>query len=141
LREILLLVTTKPTPSLLLHRRSYVTYNTELGYPWKHQDVWEKLAYFYQVENIKTTALFMGGNLDVNVPVLGGEQMYQALRALNRTTELVVYPGEYHEFTIPSHMEDRLKRYLAWYNHYVNSDPAPPSLPPDTSKIEIKPVD
>jgi dipeptidyl aminopeptidase/acylaminoacyl peptidase len=124
--------------SLYGHDQYQRDYYTELGYPWEHKDVWDKLAYFYKVENIKTPALFMGGNLDVNVPVLGGEQMYQALRALNRTTELIVYPGEYHEFTIPSHMEDRLKRYLAWYNHYVKGDPAPASLPPDTSKIEIK---
>jgi dipeptidyl aminopeptidase/acylaminoacyl peptidase len=124
--------------SLYGHDQYQRDYYTELGYPWEHKDVWDKLAYFYKVEDIKTPALFMGGNLDVNVPVLGGEQMYQALRALNRTTELVVYPGEYHEFTVPSHLEDRLKRYLAWYNHYVKGDSAPASLPPDTTKIELK---
>jgi hypothetical protein len=31
LREILLLITTKPTPSLLLHRRSYVTFGRDVG--------------------------------------------------------------------------------------------------------------
>jgi dipeptidyl aminopeptidase/acylaminoacyl peptidase len=33
-----------------------------------------------------------------NVPILGSEQMHQALKALGRTMELVVYPGEYHGF-------------------------------------------
>ena len=59
--------------------------------------------------------------------------MYQALKALGRETQLVVYPGEYHEFTIPSHIEDRLKRYLAWYGHYVKGDPGPAALPADTT--------
>jgi dipeptidyl aminopeptidase/acylaminoacyl peptidase len=67
----------------------------------------------------------MGGDIDWNVPILGSEQMYQALKRLGRTTELVVYPGEYHEFKMPSHIKDRLERYLAWYNHYVKGDSAP----------------
>jgi len=29
----------------------------------------------------------------MNVPLLGGEQMYEALKSLGRPTELVVYPG------------------------------------------------
>jgi len=57
--------------------------------------------------------------------VLGGEQMYQALKRLGRTTELVVYPGEYHEFKTPSHIKDRLERYLAWYARYVKGDSTP----------------
>ena len=35
----------------------------------------------------------MGGQDDFNVPILGGEQMYQALTTLGVPTELVVYPG------------------------------------------------
>jgi dipeptidyl aminopeptidase/acylaminoacyl peptidase len=74
----------------------------------------------------------MGGDADSNVPILGGEQMYQALKSLGRPTELVVYPGEFHEFTTPSHIEDRLRRFLAWYNHYIKGDssPATPPLTP-----------
>ena len=67
----------------------------------------------------------MGGDIDWNVPILGGEQMYQALKSLGRETELVVYPGEYHEFKSPSHLKDRLERYLAWYAHYVKADGTP----------------
>ncbi|MGB7284649.1 MAG: prolyl oligopeptidase family serine peptidase, partial [Candidatus Acidiferrum sp.] len=62
---------------------------------------------------------------DSNVPVLGGEQMYQSLKRLGVPTELVVYPDEYHEFTLPSHIQDRLQRDLAWYAHYVKGAPAP----------------
>jgi dipeptidyl aminopeptidase/acylaminoacyl peptidase len=101
-------------------------YLAELGDPWENKAVWEKVSPFYRVSNIKTPTLFMGGEIDWNVPILGGEQMYQALKRLGRTTELVVYPGEYHEFKTPSHIKDRLERYLAWYGHYVKGDPAPP---------------
>jgi dipeptidyl aminopeptidase/acylaminoacyl peptidase len=100
-------------------------YDYELGYPWRDRAVWDKVSPFYKVTNITTPTLFMGGDIDSNVPILGGEQMYQALKTLGRETELVVYPGEYHEFKAPSHLKDRLERYLAWYAHYVKADGAP----------------
>jgi dipeptidyl aminopeptidase/acylaminoacyl peptidase len=74
--------------------------------------------------------MFMGGNVDWNVPILGGEQMYQSLKALGRETLLVVYPGEFHEFKAPSHIRDRNRRYLAWWGHYVKGD-GTPAIPPE----------
>jgi dipeptidyl aminopeptidase/acylaminoacyl peptidase len=107
-------------------------YEIELGYPWEQPALWDKISPFYKVKNITTPTLFMGGEIDANVPILGSEQMYQAMKALGRTTELVVYPGEYHGFTTPSHIKDRLERYVAWYAHYVKgeSTPARPSEQP-----------
>jgi dipeptidyl aminopeptidase/acylaminoacyl peptidase len=124
--------------SLFGHDQYQKDYFTELGYPWENQAVWSKVAPFYRVKDITTPALFMGGSIDWNVPILGGEQMYQALKSLGRDTELVIYPNEFHEFTIPSHIEDRLKRYLAWYGHYVKGDSAPAVLPEDTSEPILK---
>jgi dipeptidyl aminopeptidase/acylaminoacyl peptidase len=105
-------------------------YETELGYPWEHQALWDKISPLYRVKNITTPTLFMGGEIDANVPILGGEQMYQAMKALGRATELVVYPGEYHGFTVPSHIKDRLERYLAWYAHYVKGESTPATPEP-----------
>src|SRR5579859_5176476 len=121
--------------SMYGHDQYQKDYFTELGYPWENKALWDKLAPFYKVKNITTPSLFMGGSVDWNVPVLGGEQMYQALKALGRETELVVYPGEFHEFSTPSHIADRLARFLAWYNHFVKGDSAPASLPQDTSSF------
>ena len=47
--------------------------------------------------------------LDFNVPCVGGEQMYQALRSLGVPTQLVIYPGE-STLTVPSYVRDRLQR-------------------------------
>jgi dipeptidyl aminopeptidase/acylaminoacyl peptidase len=122
-------------PSGFGHDQYQKDYFYELGYPWDNKAVWEKISPFYRMNNITTPTLFMGGEIDWNVPIIGSEQMYQALKSLGRTTELVVYPGEYHGFTTPSHIKDRLERYLAWYAHYVKgeSTPATPTLqpPPD----------
>ncbi len=99
----------------------YITqYENELGPPWKNQDLWIKLSYpFFHADRIHTPTLFMGGEKDFNVPLLGGEQMYQALRSLGVDSELVIYPNQFHGITIPSYKKDRLERYLAWYDKYL----------------------
>ena len=99
----------------------YITqYENELGPPWKAQDLWIKISYpFFHADRIKTPTLFLGGEKDFNVPVAGGEQMYQALKSLGVDTELVIYPGQFHGLTTPSYKVDRLQRYLDWYEKYL----------------------
>jgi dipeptidyl aminopeptidase/acylaminoacyl peptidase len=101
----------------------YITqYEEELGAPWKAQDVWLKVSYpFFKADRIRTPTLFLCGENDFNVPLLGSEQMYQALRSLGVDTELVIYPNQFHGITIPSYKKDRLERYLAWYDKYLKT--------------------
>jgi dipeptidyl aminopeptidase/acylaminoacyl peptidase len=97
-------------------------YDNELGQPWKpgNLDKWTKSSYpFFNADKIKTPTLFMGGEKDFNVPIAGGEQMYQALKSLGVDTQLVIYPGQFHGLTIPSYERDRLQRYLNWFNKYL----------------------
>jgi dipeptidyl aminopeptidase/acylaminoacyl peptidase len=91
----------------------------ELGLPWKNAEAWERISPFNNVENIVTPTLIMCGEKDWNVPVLNSEQLYQALRKLGRTTQLVVYPGQHHGIRRPTFQKDRYERYLAWYEKYV----------------------
>ena len=96
-------------------------YDNELGQPWKNSQLYLKMSYpFLEVDKrIHTPMLFMGGTSDMNVPLIGGEQMYQALKSLGRPTELVVYPGQFHGFTRPSYIRDRYERWLAWWDKYL----------------------
>jgi dipeptidyl aminopeptidase/acylaminoacyl peptidase len=95
-------------------------YDNELGPPWKNPETYTKLGYpLLHADRIKTPTLFMGGDQDFNVPLSGGQQMYQALRSLNVPTELIVYPGQFHGFTRPSFIRDRYQRYLDWYDKYL----------------------
>ena len=101
-----------------------VEYNAEIGAPWRNPALWIQLSYpFFHAERIRTPTLFLGGDKDFNVPIAGGEQMYQALRTLGIPTELVVYPGEYHVLTRPSFLVDRSARYLAWMEKYLGAAP------------------
>jgi dipeptidyl aminopeptidase/acylaminoacyl peptidase len=100
-------------------------YDLEIGPPWKSRDLWLKLSYpFFESDKIHTPTLFLGGDKDFNVPVIGGEQMYQALKAHVVDTQLVIYPGEFHGIRKPGFVQDRLERYLAWYKRYLGLAPA-----------------
>ena len=103
-------------------------YDLELGMPWKNRDLWMKVSYpFFESDKIHTPTLFLGGEKDFNVPVIGSEQMYQALKANGVDTQLVIYPGENHGIRKPSYVQDRLERYLAWYKKYLGPKPATPT--------------
>jgi len=95
-------------------------YESELGVPWKNQETWMRISFPYlHADRIKTPVLFMGGDKDFNVPLLNVEQMYQALKSLGLETELVIYPGQFHELTQPSDLRDRLKRDLDWFDKHL----------------------
>jgi len=99
-------------------------YDLEVGFPWKARDLWLRLSYpFFEADKIRTPALFLCGEKDFNVPVIGSEQMYQALKANGVDTQLVIYPGENHGIRKPSYVQDRLERYLAWYKKYLGGAP------------------
>ena len=99
-----------------------VQYAGELGAPWANKAVWDKVSYaFWHADRITTPTLFLGGQKDFNVPLVGGEQMYMALRSLGVNTQLVVYPDEFHGIARPSFVRDRLSRYLDWYAQYLHT--------------------
>lgn len=116
-------------------------YDNELGKPWQNTQAYLKLAYpFLEAgKRIHTPTMFMGGTGDFNVPLLGSEQMYQALKSLGVSTELVVYPGQFHGFTRPSYIRDRYERWLAWWNKYLNvTTPAEPKAPEEKPEAPQK---
>ncbi len=95
-------------------------YENELGSPWKNPKKWIDLSYpFFHAERIKTPTLFMASQNDFNVPSVGAEQMYQALRSLGIPTELVIYPNQHHGLTVPSYIRDRLERHIRWFDKYL----------------------
>jgi len=91
----------------------------DVGDTWENREMWEKMEPFNRVENITTPTLILCGEKDWNVPVINSEQLYMALKRLGRTTELVVYPGEFHGIRTPSYIKDKYTRYLDWFAKYV----------------------
>ncbi len=108
--------------SMYGHDQYITQYEQEIGLPWKTREAWLKISFpFFRADRIKTPTLFMGGEKDFNVPIIGGEQMYQALKSQGVETQLVIYPDQFHGLTVPSYVRDRLERYLAWYDKHLKA--------------------
>lgn len=111
--------------SMYGHDQYIIQYDHEIGKPWENQDLWIRISRpFFHADRIRTATLYMGGEKDFNVPLIGSEQMYQALRAVGVPTELVIYPGERHGIRKPSFQKDRYERYLAWYAKHLGGSAA-----------------
>ena len=96
-------------------------YTQELGTPWKEPDLWMRLSEpLMHADRIKTPTLFMGGIADDNVPLIGGQQLYQALKITGVPTRLVGYPDENHGIARPSFQRDRLERIVDWFKRHLN---------------------
>jgi dipeptidyl aminopeptidase/acylaminoacyl peptidase len=110
-------------------------YDTELGPPWKSKDLWIKVSYpFFHADRITTPTLFMASEKDFNVPVVGAEQMYQALRTNGVETALVIYPDQHHGIRTPSYVRDRLERRVAWFDKYLKAGTTPTAPTPTGTK-------
>jgi dipeptidyl aminopeptidase/acylaminoacyl peptidase/Tfp pilus assembly protein PilF len=96
-------------------------YEVELGLPWKARERWLAVSSpFFDVEKVVTPTLVMCGQLDMNVPLINSEQLYEALRRVGKVeTELVIYPNQWHGLRTPSYQKDRYERYLAWYDRFL----------------------
>jgi dipeptidyl aminopeptidase/acylaminoacyl peptidase len=95
-------------------------YTLELGSPWSNRELYDRVSFpFLHAERISTPTLFQCAEKDFNVPCLGAEQMYQALRVRDVPTRLVIYPGEHHGLSIPGYLRDRMQRNLDWYSRFL----------------------
>jgi dipeptidyl aminopeptidase/acylaminoacyl peptidase len=102
------------------HDQYVFQYDHEFGQPWAKPETWIRISHpFFHADQIRTPTLYIGGDRDFNVPLIGGEQMYQALKSLNRPTQLIIYPGERHALKRPSFVRDRYERYVAWFAKYL----------------------
>jgi len=113
-------------------------YEVELGLPWEARDTWLKVSSsFFGVGKITTPVLYMGGQLDMNVPLLNTEQLYQAVRRIGKAeTELVIYPGQWHGISRPSYRKDRDERYAAWFAKYLKpAGPAAGDAKPEATSL------
>jgi len=96
--------------------------------PW-----WEDIEPYWQqsplryASAIHTPLLIEHQEQDYRLPIEQGEQLYNALKYLGRTTELVIYPGESHGMSRggkPWHRIHRLHTIVDWFRQYLASAPS-----------------
>jgi dipeptidyl aminopeptidase/acylaminoacyl peptidase len=91
------------------------------------------------VKNIHTPVLFVLGEADYRTPQdSGGEQLFRALKYMNRPTAMVVFPRETHELSRsgePWHRIERLEHIVGWFDKWLMDVPHPEYdiNPPETA--------
>lgn len=71
---------------------------------------------------IRTPLLMLQSEEDRICPAADNEQLFTALRVLDREVELILYPDEHHEMKSsgrPDRRIDRMERILAWFDRRV----------------------
>ena len=96
-----------------------ILWEAEFGLPWENRELWEELSPYWDLPNVTTPTIFVGGENDLNVPIASAERMYAVLRRVGVPTKLVIYPGEYHVVSNPAFQMDLRNRVSAWFAKYV----------------------
>jgi dipeptidyl aminopeptidase/acylaminoacyl peptidase len=89
------------------------------GVPVYDKDKFEHSSPFDFLNNIGTPLLLMHGEADTRVSVMQSWEIYRALIDRSQDVELVLYPGAEHGITSPKQHRDVMRRWIAWYNKYL----------------------
>ena len=99
------------------------------GPPWENQKQFADLSPITYVTNVTTPIMFVEGDADMRTPpVMGGEQMFRALKYLHKPTVMVRFPDETHELSRsgkPWHRVERLRHIVGWFDKYLTNRPEP----------------
>lgn len=87
--------------------------------PWEDPELYARCSPITYVANVTTPTLVLHGAGDERVRLGQGRELYNALRARQVPTEMVIYPREPHIFTERHHQRDLLGRVLAWYDRWL----------------------
>jgi dipeptidyl aminopeptidase/acylaminoacyl peptidase len=71
------------------------------------------------IKNAKTPTLVLVGQYDGECPAPQSREFWWALKTLGVKTQLVIYPGEGHEFLQDEHRRDVIDRMTAWFDQYL----------------------
>ncbi|MFI5174448.1 MAG: prolyl oligopeptidase family serine peptidase [Terriglobia bacterium] len=90
------------------------------GLPWEATDSLVQHSPITHVRNVSTPLLIQHGELDFRVPVSQAKEFYRALKALNKTVELDIYPRGGHVNFEPPLEREYWRRNLQWFTRWLS---------------------
>jgi len=90
--------------------------------PWGDLDRLMRFSPISYVENINTPLLILHSDQDLRCPVEEAEQLFSALKFLERETKLVRFEGQSHELSRAGHPRSRvirLREIVGWFEKYM----------------------
>jgi dipeptidyl aminopeptidase/acylaminoacyl peptidase len=90
--------------------------------PWDHSELWWRESPVSGLERIQTPTLILSGERDGDAP-WQADELYRGLAARVVPAESLVFPGEGHVFTQPSHKRAKMRAEISWLEHYLLGKP------------------
>ncbi|GAB6928486.1 S9 family peptidase [Paenibacillus sp. JCM 10914] len=92
------------------------------GNPWDDlEKLWQHSPIAY-VKNVDTPLLILHGEQDLRCPIEQGEQLFIALKRLNKETQFIRFPGADHNLSRSGHPHLRVKRLshiVRWFVEHI----------------------
>ena len=88
-------------------------------------DLYRRMSPITYVRDIRTPLLIMHSENDLRCPVEQADQLFVALRLLERDVELVRFPAESHELSrsgSPLHRQQRAEIILEFFDRYLKPE-------------------
>jgi dipeptidyl aminopeptidase/acylaminoacyl peptidase len=92
------------------------------GYPWESPGVYYDRSPISYVDRVTTPLLIMHSENDLRCPIEQSEQLFVALKQLDKTVEFVRFPEESHNLSRsgrPDRRRERLRWMLNWFGRYL----------------------
>ena len=92
------------------------------GYPWEDLDYFVRISPVLHADKVETPLLLEHAEEDHLCPLMQAEEMFTALKALDKPVELLYFLDESHHMLRggrPGNRVERLDRVAAWFNTYV----------------------
>jgi dipeptidyl aminopeptidase/acylaminoacyl peptidase len=92
--------------------------------PWEDFARWWSESPASRLDSVKTPTLILAGERDGEAPDQAAE-LYRGLAARGVPAELLIFPGEGHVFSKPSHKRTKMRAEISWLEHYLLGKPRP----------------
>ena len=93
--------------------------------PWEDARMYWEESPVSGAGNVRTPTLITIGGADRRVPTSQAQEMYRALSRGGVPCELLIFPGEGHVLSKPSHRRTKVEAELAWLDYYLLGKPRP----------------
>ncbi|MDR2622352.1 MAG: S9 family peptidase [Dysgonamonadaceae bacterium] len=93
------------------------------SYPWNNPQLYTEQSPLFMADKIKTPLLLLHGSADTNVPIGESIQMYNALKILGKTVELITVKEENHAIYTYQKRIDWNKTIYAWFAKWLKNQP------------------
>ena len=103
---------------------SYCAHSAANSYPWNRRDIYVDRSPIFHADKINAAVLLLHGDADVNVRYGESEQMYTALKVLQKEVELIRFKDEDHGIRGTDENRRAVPQIMmAWWDKYLKDQP------------------